>query len=86
MSKAPNKTTLNAIKTYYYNRSRAMQGSIKWDKDADLIAIENTLSDDWHFLAASGTFWFIRYTKTRRVVYTMTEKTFPNFIIQRDRL
>ncbi len=73
----PSQRLLNAIQTYYFNRSR--QKDVKWDKEGDLDTISAACPKGYAFEACTGTFWFKRYTKTRIVEYEMNENTFPNF-------
>lgn len=70
------KATKQAIQNYYYNRSRAAM--VKWDKQADLEAIDDTCIN-YSFQASTGTFWFINVSKTRRIVMRTSEEIFPNF-------
>lgn len=70
------KATKQAIQTYYFNRSRA--ATIKWDKQADLEAIDDTCIN-YSFQASCGSFWFSHRSKTRRIVMRTNETMFPNF-------
>lgn len=48
---------LNALKNYY--RHRDLQEQVKWDKPADLLAIDDIATKDgWHWESCAGTFWF----------------------------
>lgn len=67
---------LLAIAVYYINRNCQDKYKRKWDKQADLNAIDAAaVQSKLGYLAVSGTFWFTKGKKTLK----LTEKSFPNF-------
>jgi len=50
---------LKAVKNYYKHRD--MQGTVPWNKAADLKAIgDEATKEGWSFEGCAGTFWFKR--------------------------
>ncbi len=74
------KNTLDAIKDYYFNRSR--QDVVKWNKDKDLEKIIKSLKEDDRFVSFSGscgTFWVTLTNKANRYdCVKINEKNFPS--------
>ena len=77
----------SAIQTYYFHRLRAVAGTHKWDKQADLEAIDHLAQKmGFHFDAAAGTMWFTYDTKTTHVVLVTNGNDFPEFKMERTKL
>ena len=85
MSKHITNALRSAIQTYYFNRSRA--ATHKWNKQADLEAIDHLAQKmGFHFEAAAGTMWFTYRTKTTKVTLVTSGNRFPDFDMERTKL
>lgn len=71
-----------AILRYFHNRNRQGRGGYKWDKQADLEAIDRATPRNFRFDAAAGTFFFTKTTKRQRRVYRTNDERFPDFTVE----